>query len=92
MDLIQRTDVMKSTYYQPYEYFLLKILYRNAVENVLSLFHENLNVLLYILYKIINKIYIKVIIAQNDTDLSCINLNINVLKCFTKAQYFKTLI
>ena len=51
-----------------------------------------LNVLIYILYQILNKIKVKVVIAQNDTDLSCINLNINVLKFFTKAQHFKTLI
>ena len=37
------------------------------------------------MYKIINKIYVKVVIAQNDTDLSCIKLDINVSKCFTKA-------
>ena len=70
---------------------LLKILHRNAMAKVLSLFHGNLNALLHVLYKIINKIYVKVVIAQNDTDLSCIKLDINVSKCFTKAQHFETL-
>ena len=51
-----------------------------------------LNVLIYILYQMLNKIKVKVVIAQNDTDFSCFNLNINVLKFFTKAQHFKTLI
>ena len=60
--------------------------------NDLLLFHGNLNVLLHVLYKIINKIYAKVVIAQNDTHLSCIQLDINVSKCFTKAQHFETLI
>ena len=59
---------------------------------VLSLFHGNLNVLLHVLYKIINKIYVKVVIAQNGTDLSCIKLDINASKCFTKEQHFETLI
>ena len=36
--------------------------------------------------------YVKVLIAQNDTDLSCIKLDINVSKCFTKAQHLLTLI
>ena len=54
------------------------------------LFHGNLNVLLYVLYKIINKIYVKTEIAQNDTDMSCIKLDINVSKYFTKAQHFET--
>ena len=31
--------------------------------------------------------HVKVIIAQNDTDLSCIKLDINVSKCFTKVQH-----
>ena len=44
------------------------------------------------MYKIINKICVKVIIAHNDTDLSRIKLDINVSKCFTKAQHFETLI
>ena len=47
-------------------------LYRNAIRKVLSLFHGNLNVLLHVLYKKINKIHVKTEIAQNDTDLSCI--------------------
>ena len=81
---------MRSTYYHPYEYFV-NDLYGNAMIKVLLLFHRNLNVLLYVLYQIIDKIYVKVV-AQNDADLSCINLNINVLKCFTKAQHLKTLI
>ena len=62
------------------------------MRKVLSLFHGNLNVLLYVLYKIINKICVKTKIAQNDTDLSCIKLDITVSKCFTKAQHFETLI
>ena len=41
---------------------------------------------------IINKTYVKVVIAQNDTDFSCIKFDINVSKCFTKAQHFETLI
>ena len=32
------------------------------------------------------------VIAQNDTDLSCIKFDINVSKCFTKARHFETLI
>ena len=56
------------------------------------LFHGNLNVLFSVLYKIINKICVKTEIAQNDTDLSCIKLDTNVSKCFTKAQHFETLI
>ena len=31
--------------------------------------------------------YVKVIIAHNDTDLSCIKLDINVSKFFAKAQH-----
>ena len=58
----------------------------------LLIFHGNLNVLLHVLYKIINKICVKTKIAQNDTDLPCIKLDITVSKCFTKAQYFETLI
>ena len=46
----------------------------------------------HVLYKIINKTHAKVIIAQNNTDLSCIELDIHVSKCFTKAQHFETLI
>ena len=38
---------------------------------VLLLFHGNLNVLLYILYKIS---YVKVIVVQNDTDLPVLTL------------------
>ena len=45
---------------------------------VTLLFYGNLNVLLYVLYKIINKMYVKTEIAQNDTDMSCIKLDINV--------------
>ena len=62
------------------------------LRKVLSLFYGNLNVLLYVLYKIIKKKNVKTEIAQNDTDLSCIKLDINVSKCFTKAQHFETLI
>ena len=62
------------------------------LRKVLSLFYGNLNVLLYVLYKIIKKKHVKTEIAQNDTDLSCIKLDINVSKCFTKAQHFETLI
>ena len=36
--------------------------------------------------------YVKTKIAQNDTDLFCVKLDINVLKCFTKVQHFETLI
>ena len=50
----------------------LKILYRNAMVKVLLLFHGNSNALLCILYKIINIIYVKVVLAQNDTDLPVI--------------------
>ena len=32
--------------------------------------------------------YAKTEMAQNDTDLLCIKLDINVSKCFTKAQHF----
>ena len=34
--------------------------------------------------------FVKTEIAQNDTDLSCIKLDINVSKCFTKAQHFES--
>ena len=72
---------------------LLKILNKNTIyQNVLLLFLENLNVLLHVLYKIKNKIHVKTEIAQNDTDLSCVKLDINVIKCCTKAQHFETLI
>ena len=33
---------------------------------------------------------VKTEIVQNDTDLSCIKNDINVSKCFTKAQPFET--
>ena len=52
---------------------------------VLLLFHENRNVFLHVLYKIISKINVKVVIAKNYTDLSCIKLDLNVSECFTKA-------
>ena len=52
---------------------------------VLSLFHGNLNVLLHVMYKIINKIYVKVVIEENGTDLSCLKLHINASKCFTNT-------
>ena len=61
-------------------------------QNVLSLFHGNLNVLLHVLYKIINRIYVKTEIAQNDTDLFCIKLDINVSKCWAFVKHFETLI
>ena len=48
--------------------------------------------LLYVLYKIINKMDVKVVIAQNDTDLSCIKLDVNVLKCCAFVKHFETLI
>ena len=59
---------------------------------VLWLFHGNSNVLLHVLYKIINKIFGKTELAKNDTDLSCIKFDINVSKSFTKAQNFETFI
>ena len=34
------------------------------------------------------EICVKPEIAQNDTDLSCIKLDITVSKCFTKVQHF----
>ena len=40
----------------------------------------------------INIMHVKAVIAQNDIDLSCIKLDINVSKCFTKAQHSETLI
>ena len=43
-------------------------------------------------YKIINKVYVKTEIAQNDTDLSCLQLDINVSKCCAFVKHFKTLI
>ena len=52
-----------------------------------SLFHGNLNILLHVLDIIIKKIYVKIIIAQNDTDLSFIKLYINVLKCYAFVNF-----
>ena len=86
----KRIDTMKSTNDLRNQTFCENILYRNAMTKVLSLFHGNLNILLCVLYRIINKISVKVILAQIDTDLSCININVS--KCFTKAQHFETLI
>ena len=85
-------DKIKFTYYSPNQSFCENNLYKNAIREVLSLFHGNLNVLLHVLYKIINKMYVKAEITQNDTDLSCIKLDIYVSKCFRKAQHFETLI
>ena len=76
-------DRVKFTYYRPNQYFCENNLYRNAIRKVLSLFHGNLNVLLHVLYKIINKICAKVVIAQKDSVLFCIKLDINVSKCST---------
>ena len=70
----------------------VKINYRNAIRKVLLLFHGNLNVLLYVLHKIINKIHGKTEIAQNDTDLSCKKCDItfqNVLQKYSIAQFAK---
>ena len=39
-----------------------------------------------------NMTCVKTKIAQNDTDLSCVKLDISVSKCFTKAQHFESLI
>ena len=64
----------------------------NTISKSLSLFHGNLIILLHVLDIIINKIYVKIVIAQNDTDLSCIKLYINVLKCYAFVNHFKTLI
>ena len=64
----------------------------NTLSKSFILFHGNLNVLLHVLYKIINKMYEKTKIAQNDTDLSCIKLDINVSKCYAFVKYFETLI
>ena len=50
------------------------------------------NVLLHVLYKIINKICVKTEIAENDTDLSCLQLDINVSKCCAFVKHFETLI
>ena len=36
--------------------------------------------------------YVKVVIAQNDTDLSCIKLYINVSKCCAFVKHFETFI
>ena len=43
-------------------------------------------------YKIINKICVKTEIAQNDTDLSCLQLDINVSKCCAFVKHFQTMI
>ena len=64
----------------------------NTISKSLSLFHGNLSILLHVLDIIINKIHVKVVIAQNDTDLSFIKLYINVLKCCAFVKHFKTLI
>ena len=64
----------------------------NTISKSLSLFYGNLSILLHVLDITINKIYVKVVIAQNDTDLSCIKLYINVLKCCAFVKHFKTLI
>ena len=64
----------------------------NTISKSLSLFHGNLSTLLHVLDIMINKIYVKVVITQNDTDLSCIKLYINVLKCCAFVKHFKTLI
>ena len=65
---------------------LLKILYRNAMVKVLLL-----NVLLYILYQIINKIYVKVIIAQNTLIcpvLTLISMFWNVLQKYSISKHW----
>ena len=49
-------------------------------------------VLLHVLYKVINKIDVKTEIAQNDTDLSCIKLDISVSKCCVFVKHFETVI
>ena len=54
------------TYYRPNQSFCENNVYRNVTRKVLSLFHGNLNVLLHVLYKIINKMYVKAEIAQNN--------------------------
>ena len=51
-----------------------------------------LNVLLHVLYKIINKMCAKVVIAQNNTDLPCTKLDINVSKSCAFVKHFETLI
>ena len=38
------------------------------------------------------KIHVKVVITQNDTDLSCIKLDINVSKFCAFVKHFETLI
>ena len=58
-------------------------------QKVLSLFHGNLSILVHVLSIIINKIHVKVLIAQKDTDLS---LYLNVLKWCAFVKYFETLI
>ena len=42
--------------------------------------------------KIKNKIHVKTEIAQNDTDFSCIKLNINVSKGCAFVKHFETVI
>ena len=78
MDLIKRADS--------------DVTNMNTISKSLSLFHGNLSILLHVLDIIIDKIYVKVIIAQNDTDLSCIKHYINVLKYCVFVKHFKTLI
>ena len=77
-DLIQRIDI--------------DVTNMNTISKSLSVFHGNLSILLHVLDIIINKIHVKVVIAQNDTDLSSIKLYINVLKCCGFVKHFKTLI
>ena len=64
----------------------------STISKCLLLFHGNLSVLLHVLHKIKNKINVKTQIAQNNTDLSCIKLDINVSKCCAFVKHFKTLI
>ena len=59
---------------------------------MLSLLHRNLNVHLPVFCKIINEMYVKAEIAENDTDLSCIKPDINVLKGCAFVKHFETLI
>ena len=64
-EFYKRIDTMKSTYYRPFKYFCQNF----YIAKVLSLLHGNLNVPLHVLHKIVNKICVKVIIAQNDTEM-----------------------
>ena len=47
--------------------------------------------LTHVLYKIINKMYVNMEIAHNDTDLSCCQLDINDSKCCAFVNHFETL-